>query len=100
MGQASWRAVRLLVAFGALAAIMAGGAASALTSDTQVNADGLALESLDASGGAVMVELQGEPATVTYSKARALGASKADAGKAGRRRLVVVFLTRGDRLMA
>jgi len=84
MRQASWRAVRLLVAFGALAAIMAGGAASALTSDTEVNADGLALESLDANGGAVMVELQGEPATVTYAKARALGASKADAAKAGK----------------
>ena len=49
--------------------------------DTEVNAEGVVLESLDVTGGAIMLELEGEPAAVTYAKARDRGASKEDAGR-------------------
>ena len=87
MPQASWRATRLLVAFAALAAfaaVMAGGATSAALDDPQVNLEAATLQTLDQTGGAVMLELAGAPSAIVYADARKLGASKADAGKASK----------------
>jgi subtilisin family serine protease len=84
MGVGSWRLVGALALTAALAAFVVGGASSATTDDTVVNGLGLELQSLDATGGPVMLELAGEPSAVTYTKARSLGASKTDAGKAGK----------------
>ena len=84
MGIGSARLVGVLALTAAVAAFAAGGASSAATDDTVVNGLGIDLQSLDATGGAVMLELAGEPSAVTYAKARSLGASKADAGNAGK----------------
>ena len=81
MAQASRRGLRLFTAFAVLAALLASGAGSAVPEDMVVNAEGVVLESLDVTGGAVMLELEGEPAAVTYAKARGRGASKEDAGR-------------------
>src|SRR5262245_49354926 len=81
MAQASRRIVRLTPAFAVLALLLASGAGSALPSDMVVNTDGGVLEQLDATGGPVMLELEGEPSAVTYAKARGRGASKEDAGR-------------------
>ena len=80
----SARLVGALALTAAVAAFAAGGASTATVDDTVVNGLGTELQSLDATGGAVMLELAGEPSAVTYTKARSLGASKADAGKAGK----------------
>ena len=84
MGTGSARLVGALALTAAFAAFAAGGASTATVDDTVVNALGTELQSLDATGGAVMLELAGEPSAVTYTKARSMGASKADAGKAGK----------------
>lgn len=84
MRMGSSRLVGALALTAAVAAFAAGGASSAATDDTVVNGLGVELQALDATGGAVMLELAGEPSAVTYTKARGLGASKADAGKAGK----------------
>jgi subtilisin family serine protease len=86
MRDAFGRTVRLLVAFAVVAAVLAGTAASAHENDMLVNADGATLESLEATGGPVMLELTGAPSTVAYATARSLGASKQDAGAAGKLR--------------
>ena len=87
MRHASGRVARLLVAIAALAGVLASGAGSATSDDTQVNAEGASLQaSLDATGGAVMLELAGEPSAVAYAKARGMGASTDDAGKLGKAR--------------
>ena len=80
----SARLVGALALTAAVAAFAAGGASTATVDDTVVNGLGTELQSLDATGGAVMLELAGEPSAVTYTKVRSLGASKADAGKAGK----------------
>src|SRR6187551_2030227 len=83
MKDATRRSVRLLLAFAtcaALAAVVAGGAASSSTAALE---DGT-LQTLDQTGGAVMLELAGQPSALAYVDARQLGASKADAGKAGK----------------
>ena len=84
MGAGSARLVGALALTAAVAAFAVGGASSAGIDDTVVNGLGTDLQSLDATGGAVMLELAGEPSAVTYTKARSLGASEADAGKAGK----------------
>jgi subtilisin family serine protease len=84
MGAGSARLVGALALTAAVAAFAAGGAFTATVDDTVVNTLGAELQSLDATGGAVMLELAGEPSAVTYTKARGLGASEADAGKAGK----------------
>ena len=81
MAQVSRRGLRLITAFAVLAALLASGAGSAVPGDMEVNAGDGVLASLDATGGAVMLELEGEPAAVTYAKARGRGASKEDAGR-------------------
>ena len=75
MPQASRRATRLLVAFAALAAfaaVMAGGATSAALDDPQVNLETATLQTLDQTGGAVMLELAGAPSAIVYADARKL----------------------------
>src|SRR5215210_4694190 len=81
MAQASWRALRLVLAFAAVAAFMAGGAAS---SGAEGSLESATLQTLDQTGGAVMIELEGAPSAIAYADARKLGASKADAGQAGK----------------
>ena len=81
MAQASRRTLRLFTAFAVLALLLASRRrVSAMPDDMVVNAEHRP-ESLDVTGGAVMLELEGEPAAVTYAKARGRGASKEDAGR-------------------
>jgi subtilisin family serine protease len=76
-----------MVAIAALVGVLATGAGSATSNDTQVSAEGASLQaSFDGTGGAVMLELAGEPSAVAYAKARGMGASKDDAGKLGKAR--------------
>ena len=86
MRQASWRVVRLLVAFAAVfAAILAGGAASARHERYagEPRADGARVARRDRWCGHDRAS-RASPSAVTYANARELGASKADAGSAGK----------------
>ena len=79
--------LRLLVALAAVLALTASVASAARTTavaDTQINATSAGLENLNASGGAIMLELAGAPSAQTYAQARDRGASAASAGSASR----------------
>lgn len=84
MGMGFWRAARAIALFAVVAAFAAGGASSASPDDATVNGEGATLASLERTGGAVMIELAGDPSAVTYTEARSLGASEASAGAAGK----------------
>jgi subtilisin family serine protease len=96
MGTGLWRAARAIALLTVVAALAAGGASSASTDDTSVNGEGATLASLDKTGGAVMLELAGEPSAVTYTKARGMGASESDAGRAGKSRKQANERAQGD----
>jgi subtilisin family serine protease len=81
-----WRATRAVALLAVVAAFAAGGASSAAKNNTTPQAEGATLASLERSGGAVMLELAGEPSAVAFAKARELGASEAAAGEAGKAR--------------
>ena len=91
-----WRAARVVTLLAVVAAFAAGGASSAPSDDTAVNGEGATLASLDQSGGAVMLELSGEPSAVAYTKARGMGASESDAGRAGKARKQANERAQGD----
>ena len=79
--------LRLWVALAAVLALTASVASAARTTavaDTQINATSAGLESLNASGGAIMLEFAGAPSAQTYANARDRGASAASAGSASR----------------
>ena len=83
MGTGFWRAARVVTLIAVIAAFAAGGANSASSDDTAVNGEGATLATIEQNGGAVMLELAGQPSAVAYANARALGASEASAGAAG-----------------
>ena len=83
MGTGFWRALRAVTLIAVIAAFAAGGANSAPSDDTTVNGEGATLATIEQNGGAVMLELAGQPSAVAYANARALGASEASAGAAG-----------------
>jgi subtilisin family serine protease len=87
MGMGLWRAARVVTLLAVVAAFAAGGASSAPTDDMTPQGDGATLASLERSGGAVMLELSGEPSAVAYANARELGATEAAAGQAGKARM-------------
>ena len=79
--------LRLWVALAAVLALTASVASAARTTavaDTEVNATSVGLESLNASGGPIMLEFAGAPSAETYTNARDRGASAASAGSASR----------------
>lgn len=78
--------LRLGVATAALLALTASGGSFAQTApdNTSVNSDGATIEALEALSGPVMIELAGEPSAAVYAEQRSRGASKADAGRAGK----------------
>jgi subtilisin family serine protease len=78
-----WRAARVVTLLAVAAVVAVGGASSASTDDLTPQGDGVTLATIEQSGGAVMLELAGEPSAVAYANARALGASEASAGAAG-----------------
>jgi subtilisin family serine protease len=81
MGIRSARLVRAAIVLAVAAALAAGGASSAGPGDTTVKGAEGTLESIQRAGGAVMLELAGDPSAVAWTKARKGGASEASAGQ-------------------
>jgi subtilisin family serine protease len=77
------RATRVVTLLAVVYALAAGGASSATADDMTPQGEGATLATIEQNGGAVMLELAGEPSAVAYANARALGASEASAGAAG-----------------
>jgi subtilisin family serine protease len=81
MGIRSARLVRAAIVLAVAAALAAGGASSAGPGDMTVQGAEGTLESIQRAGGAVMLELAGDPSAVAWTKARKGGASEASAGQ-------------------
>jgi subtilisin family serine protease len=75
-----WRATRVVTLLAVVYALAAAGASSAGPGDMTPQGDGATLATIEQNGGAVMLELAGQPSAVAYADARALGASEASAG--------------------
>ena len=86
MRTSRWRALGALALLATTAALLAGSASSATPADAVVSLEGNSLEAIDVTGGPVMLELEGTPSALAYAEARKLGASQADAARAGKAR--------------